>query len=295
MKAIRKLTIVLTMIAIVILTISGCTGPAGVQGPSGQQGPVGPAGASGVSVTGASVNSSGHLLLTLSNGQTIDAGSVVGPEGPAGPQGPAGPSGTTTGSMTSFADIVPQVDPTVVRIDVTLSGGLASGSGTIIDSRGYILTNAHVINGQLSIQVTLEDRTILAATVVASDTNQDLAIVKLTTTRTDFPVITLGTMADIVVGEYVMAVGFPGGTGLPGPATFTAGIVSAIRTYSGAAYIQTDTPINPGNSGGCLVTLSGKMIGVPSYGLTPSNADFEDINLCIPIDRVSAFITEYVK
>jgi S1-C subfamily serine protease len=292
MKATRKLTIVLMVIAVAILTLSGCTGPAGVQGPSGQQGP---AGASGVSVTGASVNSSGHLLLTLSNGQTIDAGNVVGPQGPAGPEGPAGPSGTSTGSMTSFADIVPQVDPTIVRIDVTLSGGLASGSGTIIDSRGYILTNAHVINGQLSIQVTLEDGTILAATVVASDTNQDLAIIKLTTTRTDFPVITLGTMADIVVGEDVMAVGFPGGTNLPGPATFTAGIVSAVRTYSGASYIQTDTPINPGNSGGCLVTLSGKMIGVPSYGLTPSNADFEDINLCIPIDRVSAFIAEYVK
>ena len=105
----------------------------------------------------------------------------------------------------------------------------------------------------------------------------------------------IGTMADVAVGEAVMAVGFPAGTNLPGPATFTAGVVSAMRTYSGADYIQTDTPINPGNSGGCLFTLSGRMIGIPTAGIAPSNQDFEDINLIIPIDQVSAFIALYVK
>ncbi len=81
MKTLSKFSMVLLVTAITILALSGCTGPAGVQGPTGQQGPAGPAGPAGVSITGASVNSAGHLVLTLSNGQTIDAGSVIGPQG----------------------------------------------------------------------------------------------------------------------------------------------------------------------------------------------------------------------
>ena len=143
--------------------------------------------------------------------------------------------------------------------------------------------------------MTLKDGTVLDATIVGSDTTQDLAILKLTTTRTDFPVMTLGTMADVVVGEDVIVAGFPLGTDLPGPASFTRGVVSAVRAYSGADYIQTDAAVNPGNSGGCLVTLSGKMIGIPTAGLTPPRQDFEDINLAIPVNVVSAFIARYVK
>jgi S1-C subfamily serine protease len=105
----------------------------------------------------------------------------------------------------------------------------------------------------------------------------------------------LGTKDDIAVGEDVMAAGFPLGTGLPGPATFTSGVVSAIRSKSGVTYIQTDAAINPGNSGGCMFTLSGKMIGIPTAGLLPSSQDFEDINLAIPVDQVAAFIAQYVK
>jgi serine protease Do len=178
---------------------------------------------------------------------------------------------------------------------VTVAGGLQSGSGTIVDNRGYITTNAHVITGGRSINVTLKDGTVLSATVVASDTNQDLAIIKLTTTRTDFPVMTLGTMADVLVGEEVMVAGFPAGTELPGPATFTTGVVSALRTYQGSNYIQTDATINPGNSGGCLATLSGKMIGIPSGNLQSQVDDFEEINFVIPINQVAAFIAQNVK
>jgi serine protease Do len=258
-----------------LLGLTGCAGPAGTPGPAG------------VGVTNASVNSAGRLVLTLSSGQTVDAGSVIGPQGPAG---------SSTGSEVSFTAIVPQVEPAIVRIDVTIPNGLASGSGSIVDNRGYILTNAHVIANAQTIKVTLKDGTTFEATVIGSDTNQDLAIIKLTTTRTDFPVITLGTVSDVLVGEDVMTVGFPGGTDLPGPASFTNGIVSALRTYQGANYIQTDAPISPGNSGGALVTISGKMIGVPTAGLNPGfGQDFEDINLAIPIDQVNAFIAQYVK
>jgi S1-C subfamily serine protease len=204
-------------------------------------------------------------------------------------------SSASNSSGTSFASVVPKVEPTIVRIDVTVASGLDSGSGTIIDKRGYIITNAHVISDGQSIKATLKDGTVLPATVIGSDKKQDLAIIKLTSTRTDFPTMSLGTMKDVLVGEAVMAAGFPAGTELSGPATFTSGVVSALRSFAGVNYIQTDTPINPGNSGGCLFTLSGKMIGIPSAGITPTNEDFEDINLVIPIDQVSAFIAKYVK
>lgn len=273
MKMPIKLVMLLLVTVITISISTGCSGPAGAQGPAG------------VDISAATVDSSGHLVLTLSNGETMDAGSVVGPQGPAGP----------TGSTPSFDSVVPQVEPAIVRIDVNVSGGLDSGSGTIIDSRGYIITNNHVISNEQGINVTLNDGTVLPAQVVGADADQDLAIIKLTSTRTDFPTMPLGTMADAAVGESVCAMGFPAGTELSGPATFTAGVVSAFRTYSGADYIQTDTPINPGNSGGCLFTLSGKMIGIPTAGITPVNQDYEDINLAIPVNKVSNFIALYVK
>jgi serine protease Do len=219
----------------------------------------------------------------------------AGPIGPAGPAGPAGPTGPAGPAGPSFASLVPQVEPAIVRVDVTVPNGLASGSGTIIDKRGYIVTNNHVVNGGQSIKVTLKDGTVLAGMVIGADATQDLAIIKLTTSRADFPVMPLGTMADVLVGESVMAVGFPAGTSLPGPATFTAGVISAIRPFQSATYIQTDTPVNPGNSGGCLFTLGGKMIGIPSEGIMPTSQDFEDINLAIPINQITAFIAKYVK
>lgn len=284
-----KLTVIILVTTVITLILSGCTGPVGPQGstgPAGAQGPAGQPGPAGVSITGASVDDAGHLILTLSDGQTIDAGSVIGPQGPPG---------TSTGSAATFSTIIPEVEPTIVRIDVTITNGLSSGSGTIIDNRGYIITNAHVVTGEQGIKVTLKDGTILDAIVVQSDTVQDLAIIKLDTTRTDFPIMTLGTMNDVLVGETVMAAGFPGGTGLPGPATFTVGVISALRTYEGSDYIQIDAAVNPGNSGGCLITLSGKMIGIPTAGITPPYEDFEDINLAIPTNQIAAFISQYVE
>ena len=264
-----------------LFSAAGCSsGTAGAQGPAG---PAGAAGAAGVSVSSATVNASGHLILTMSSGQTIDAGNVVGPAGIA----------TGPGTGDSFAAVIAQVEPKIVRIDCTVSGGLDSGSGTIVDARGYILTNAHVVAGATAIKVTLKDGTILAATVVHSDTALDMAILKLTTTRTDFPVITLGTMSDFALGDEIVAGGFPMGTSLPGPASFTQGIVSALRTYAGSPWIQIDVAVNPGNSGGCLFTETGKMIGIPSAGID-DGTDFEDINLAIPVSLISPFVAAWV-
>ena len=274
------------MVLTSLFSIAGCS-----SGTAGAQGPSGPAGASGVSVSSAAVNSSGHLILTMSNGQTVDAGNVV---------GPAGSTGTSTGPGTgdSFASVIAQVEPKIVRIDCTVTGGLDSGSGTIVDARGYILTNAHVVAGATSIKVTLKDGTTLAATVVHSDTTADMAILKLTTTRTDFPVITFGTASDYALGDEIVAGGFPMGTMLPGPASFTQGIVSALRTYPNnagtpQAWIQIDVAVNPGNSGGCLFTETAKMIGIPSAGID-DGTDFEDINLAIPVTLITPFVSAWV-
>jgi len=309
MKNIGKSALILAAVLMAILILTGCsTSASGISGAAvnssghlvltltngqtldagsvvGPQGNSGSAGAPGASISNALVNGAGHLIITLSSGQTLDSGAVV---------GPAGPSGTAV-SSSSFVPIVQQIEPKIVRIDVTLTNGTASGSGTIVDNRGYILTNAHVVSGSQSIRVTIKDGTVLNATVTASNSNLDLAIIKTTTSRTDFPVITMGTMADVLVGEEVMTAGFPGGTDIPGPATFSMGIISAIRNYSGSTYIQTDAAINPDNSGGALVTSSGKMVGVPSAGIAPGRLDIEDINLVIPIDQVSPFITQNIK
>ena len=269
---------VVLMLLTTVFSVAGCS-----SGTTGAQGPSGPAGAAGISVSGATVNASGHLILTMSSGQTVDAGSVVGPAGIS----------TGPGTGDSFAAVIAQVEPKIVRIDCTVTGGLDSGSGTIVDAHGYILTNAHVVAGATAIKVTLKDGTILAATVIHSDTALDMAILKLTSTRTDFPVMTLGTMSDFALGDEIVAGGFPMGTSLPGPASFTQGIVSASRTYGGSPWIQIDVAVNPGNSGGCLFTETGKMIGIPSAGID-DGSDFEDINLAIPVSLISPFITAWV-
>ena len=94
----------------------------------------------------------------------------------------------------------------------------------------------------------------------------------------------------------MIAAGFPLGSDLPGPASFTQGIISAMRTLDGQRYIQSDVQINPGNSGGALVTRnSGKVIGVTSAGILPAGEDIEGIGLAIPIDVIQTYIQNNLK
>ena len=202
--------------------------------------------------------------------------------------------GNTSLSLTNHtmavADTIAKVEPAIVRLDVTGTNFQASGSGSIIDSRGYVLTCYHVIDGAKTIKVTVIEVAVFDGTVVAGDQARDLALVKITTNRNDLPTVALGQPSDIIVGKDVMAVGFPLGTELAGPATLTKGIVSAMRILDGLNYIQTDALINPGNSGGCLVTLDGKMIGVPSAAIVSQTEDIEGISLAIPIDDIVTFL-----
>jgi serine protease Do len=135
------------------------------------------------------------------------------------------------------------------------------GSGFIIDTDGFIVTNNHVINNSDSIKVILKDGSEHSAKVIGVDKNTDLALIKIETDK-KLPVLSLGNSDSVKVGQWVMAIGNPFGL----DHTVTAGIVSAKGRALGAGpyddFIQTDASINPGNSGGPLLSLDGKVVGI---------------------------------
>ena len=159
--------------------------------------------------------------------------------------------------------------------------GSGLGSGFIISSDGYVLTNNHVVEGADKVIVRLHDRRELVATVVGSDARSDVALLKLS--AHDLPVVTIGDSDELEVGEWVLAIGSPFGFDF----SVTAGIVSAtgraLPNESYVPFIQTDVAINPGNSGGPLFNLAGKVIGINSqiYSRTGS---FMGLSFAIPIE-----------
>ncbi|MCR4412893.1 MAG: trypsin-like peptidase domain-containing protein [Thermoguttaceae bacterium] len=166
------------------------------------------------------------------------------------------------------------------------------GTGVIIDERGYVLTNHHVVDGVREIQVTLADGRRCTAELVARDPETDLAIIKLhVEPRERFEVIKIGTSADLMPGEPVVAVGNAFGY----EHTVTRGIVSALHRavqVSDAQFyedlIQTDASINPGNSGGPLLNIDGEMIGIN----VAVRAGAQGIGFAIPVDKAMAVASD---
>jgi serine protease Do len=195
----------------------------------------------------------------------------------------------------TMGDLITLIQPVLVRVNVSGAGFQASGTGIIIRNNGVIITNEHVIDAATTINVVLSDNRQFSATVKAIDTILDLAILQLNNSPSNLQVASLGTTSDIVVGETVIAGGFPLGTDLPGPASYTRGIVSATRNVQGQNYVQTDAVINPGNSGGALVTSNGKVIGITTSSVLPQGLDVEGIALAIPIDIINTYIQNNVK
>ncbi|MGO9113827.1 MAG: S1C family serine protease, partial [Thermoguttaceae bacterium] len=157
------------------------------------------------------------------------------------------------------------------------------GTGVVIDPRGYILTNYHVVDGVREIQVTTAESKKYVASIVARDTETDLAVIKISPTE-KMEVIALGTSSDLMQGETVVAVGNAFGYDF----TVTRGIVSALHRavqINDAQYyddlIQTDAPINPGNSGGPLLNIDGEMIG----DNVAVRAGAQGIGFAIPVDK----------
>ncbi|MGO2133088.1 MAG: DegQ family serine endoprotease [Halomonas sp.] len=155
------------------------------------------------------------------------------------------------------------------------------GSGFVIDEAGYIMTNAHVVDGADEVLVRFSDRRELEAEVVGVDIKTDIAVLKVD--ADDLPALVLGNSDDLEVGEWVAAIGSPFGF----DHSVTAGIVSAInRTLPQDAYvpfIQTDVAINPGNSGGPLFNLDGEVVGINSQIFTRSGG-FMGLSFSIPIN-----------
>ncbi len=155
------------------------------------------------------------------------------------------------------------------------------GSGLIITSDGYVLTNAHVVEGADEIVVRTSERREFIAQLVGTDKRSDIALLKLN--ATDLPTVKIGTARDLKVGEWVLAIGSPFGF----EHSATAGIISALgRSLPSENYvpfIQTDVAINPGNSGGPLFNLDGEVIGVNSQ-IYSRTGGFMGLSFAIPID-----------
>jgi serine protease Do len=199
-------------------------------------------------------------------------------------------------SDSDISAIIEAIVPAVVLINISGAGFVAAGTGFIVDDAGYVVTNQHVIENAKSIRVTLSSGEQYESELIGSDKTKDMAILKIISSRTDFPVIKLGTASDSQVGDSVMAVGFPLGLELTGAATVTDGIISAIRKLDGLRYIQTDAATNTGNSGGPLINRQGMVVGMSTAKILSSNPDLnvEGLNLAIHIGDVLQYINSGV-
>jgi len=185
-----------------------------------------------------------------------------------------------------FGDRLPQQMPEQRR------SGL--GSGVIISTDGYILTNHHVVDGAEQIKVDLNDNRTLDAKVVGSDPLSDLAVLKID--ATNLPVLALGDSDKVRVGDVVLAIGNPLGIGQ----TVTMGIISAKGRQTGLSsgnfedFLQTDAPINQGNSGGALVSTNSELVGINSQILSPSGGSI-GIGFAIPSNMARTVTDTLVK
>ncbi|HVF22405.1 MAG TPA: DegQ family serine endoprotease [Pyrinomonadaceae bacterium] len=227
-------------------------------------------------------------------------------------------------AQTSYADLVSRVSPAVVTIRSTERARPAQqfpfmddpqfreffgdrlpqqqaprpvqgvGSGVIINSEGYILTNHHVVDGALEIRVELTDNRTFTAKLVGSDPPSDLAVLKID--ARNLPTVTMGDSDKVRVGDPVVAIGNPMGIGQ----TVTSGIVSAKGRSTGLSdgsfedFLQTDAAINRGSSGGALVNTNGDLIGINSQILSPSGGNI-GIGFAIPSNMAKAVMDQLLK
>lgn len=190
-----------------------------------------------------------------------------------------------------FAGMFGVPDPEEL-FDRPRANAVSLGSGVIVDPRGYVVTNEHVVAGAARIRVQLADGRELPAQLVGADAAFDLAVLKVES-RGPLPTATLGTARDLMPGETVIAIGNPFGLAH----TVTTGVISALhrvvktpqRIYED--FIQTDAAINPGNSGGPLLNLTGELIGIN----TAVHRGGPGIGFAIPIDRAKTIVDDLLR
>lgn len=217
-----------------------------------------------------------------------------------------------TVSAMSDQDIAAKLTPSVVCIQnyqVTQNYGFmqtdtsdssvspaSEGSGIIMSEDGYIITNAHVVEGATSLKVMTSDGETYEAQLVGSDTVTDLAVVKID--ATGLTAAEFGSSEDLRVADKVMAIGNPGGHELS--SSVTIGYVSALNraianntTGCTMEYIQTDAAINPGNSGGALINEYGQVVGINSAKISATG--YEGLGFAIPIDTAQPIISDLIQ
>ena len=202
-------------------------------------------------------------------------------------------------------DIYKRVSPGVVNITSTTVDfdfffnpmpKQGSGSGSIIDAQGYILTNYHVIEGARVLEVTLADKHKLKAKPVGIDPSNDLAVIRIEPKK-PLQIVQLGSSSNLQVGQKVLAIGNP--FGLEG--TLTTGVISSLRRSIKAEngkliddVIQTDAAINPGNSGGPLLNSHGELIGINSQIFSTSGGNI-GIGFAIPVNTAKRIIPDLIS
>ena len=221
-------------------------------------------------------------------------------------------NGDTSSDTMSDQDIAAKLTPSVVCIQnyqVTQNYGFmqtdtsdssvspaSEGSGIIMSEDGYIITNAHVVEGATSLKVMTSDGETYEAQLIGSDTVTDLAVVKID--ATGLTAAEFGSSEDLRVADKVMAIGNPGGHELS--SSVTIGYVSALNraianntTGYTMEYIQTDAAINPGNSGGALINEYGQVVGINSAKISATG--YEGLGFAIPIDTAQPIISDLIQ
>ncbi|MBQ2667894.1 MAG: trypsin-like peptidase domain-containing protein [Clostridia bacterium] len=203
---------------------------------------------------------------------------------------PAGPEMDIT-------DIYDKVMPSTVLVIVTAETGSGTGTGIIATEDGYVITNSHVVLNSRNVQVELKtsDGKLHPAVVVGFDKTTDLAVLKME--GSGFTPAEFGNSDALRMGEWVVAIGNPGGEQFSG--SITRGIISglgrSVGSYSanGMTYIQTDTAINPGNSGGPLVNLHGQVVGINSAKIVSDQ--YEGMGFAIPITGAKSIVDDLLS
>jgi len=197
------------------------------------------------------------------------------------------------------ADGVVNVTSTAIQMDFFFNAfpTQGSGSGSIIDTKGHILTNHHVVANAQKLEVTLADGSKWPAKLIGSDPDNDLAVIKIEVPKEKLKVISMGDSKSLRIGQKVLAIGNPFGL----QRTLTTGIVSSlgrtIRSEVGTLIedvIQTDAAINPGNSGGPLLNSEGEIVGINSAIISPTGGSV-GIGFAIPVNAAKRVVPELIS
>lgn len=196
----------------------------------------------------------------------------------------------------TIRSVLERVQPAVVSVQASGSGTSGSGTGMIVSTDGYILTNAHVVNGASSIRVTLDDRKeSIAARLLGMDPSIDSAIIKIEP-PSNLVAVELGDSGQLLVGDQVVAIG--NALALAGGPSVTTGIVSAKDreisdgTQTLTNLVQTDAAINPGNSGGPLVNMAGQVIGMNTAVIRGQGGEFQNIGFAMAVNAIKPAIED---